>query len=178
MGAELFKTYEITPAANAMLHPDVFTSVSWRTTGGGDRAGYYIAWERGLGARNVPFLHSPEVCLPSVGNDLAWRGGPLKVELGGGLTLPFDVYEFRQHGRLMHVFRVVWDPDEGRAAAAVQIGDGLRPWLSRQWADVAERRIRVRIQVLALAVNGATDRAEAERFFREEIGRLVRPKVR
>ncbi|MDF3058089.1 MAG: hypothetical protein K0R17_2304 [Rariglobus sp.] len=173
-GADQFKTYELTSAAKEMLRPDVFTSVSWRTADGGDRAGYYIAWERGSGARNVPFLHSPEVCLPSVGNDLAWRGGPVEVSPGDGLTLPFEVYEFRQHGRLKHVFRVVWDPDEGRAAAPMESDAGLQTWLSRQWADVAGRRIRVRIQVLALAVNGATDRAEAERVFREEIARLVK----
>lgn len=172
-----FRTYPLSERAREMLKPDDFSSASWRTPDDRDRSGYYIVWESGQQARNMPFLHGPEVCLPMTGIELIGRGDPVSVETGG-IKLPFDSYEFRQHGRPMYVFRIVWNPDEGRAASPPRDLESLPAWMGQRWADVAARRVAVRAQVLTLAISGEKNREDALKAFHEEISRIIAPEVR
>jgi exosortase/archaeosortase family protein len=172
-GAEAFKRHPLDPYVKELLKPDTFASVSWRVPGRGERSAYYIGWDRGLIARNAPFIHSPEICLPMAGGKLIRRGEALTVR-AGGLELPFEVYEFGLRGRLLHVFRVVWNPDEGRSAVPPAEPANRWEWLAQQWSIVAGRRITVRAQVLAFSMTGAADEAEARAIFTEEIATVVR----
>ncbi|CAM3056787.1 exosortase/archaeosortase family protein [Rariglobus hedericola] len=172
--AEAFKRYPIDAYAQEMLKPDSFESASWRARGLGDRSGYYIGWDGGLSARNAPFIHSPEICMPMTGGLLVARGAAVNVQVGQ-LELPFESYEFSRRGRLLHIFRVVWNPDEGRSPIPPVEPKSRWEWFGQQWKIVTGRNITVRAQVMAFSIAGASDQAEAERLFREEIARIVVP---
>ena len=122
----------------------------------------------------MPFLHGPEICLPLSGIELVGRKDPVSIDVDG-VELPFDVYEFRQHERPMYLFRIVWNPDEARAASAPRDTDGWDLWLRERWADVAARRVAIRAQVLTLAVSGEKNHDEAVAAFREEAVKIIRP---
>lgn len=175
--AEAFKSYPLNSYVEEMLRPDVFTSVSWVVPGEGQRSGYYIGWDRGLQARNAPFIHSPEICLPMVGAKLLERGEPMVVRVGR-LELPFEVYEFSQRERLMYIFRVVWNPDEGRSPAPTKEAVSRADWFAQQWKMVTDRRITVRAQVMAFSLNGAKNQTEARAIFEREIAGLLVPTER
>ena len=169
-----FRTYPLAERARDILKPDDFSSAAWRTEDGDDRSGYYILWDTGQQARNMPFLHGPEICLPLSGIELVGRKDPVTIDVDG-VELPFDVYEFRQHERPMYLFRIVWNPDEARAASAPRDTDGWDLWLRERWADVAARRVAIRAQVLTLAVSGEKNHDEAVAAFREEAVKIIRP---
>jgi exosortase len=175
--AKNFRMVPLSDRAREILKPDGFSSAGWRAADDADRSGYYILWETGQQARNLPFLHGPEVCLPMSGIELVGRDEPVVVEVNG-LRLPFDAYEFRQYGRPLYVFRIVWNSADGLKVTPRHDSTGEFKWLEDRWSDVAERRVAVRAQVLTLAIGGARDRDAAVQAFHEEINRIVHPGTR
>ncbi|MET0261922.1 MAG: exosortase/archaeosortase family protein, partial [Rariglobus sp.] len=175
--AKNFRKFPLADSAREMLRPDDFSSAAWRTPEDRERSGYYIVWESGQLARNAPFVHTPEICLPLTGIELIGRDNP-EIANVGGVSIPFEVYRFQQHGQPMYVFRVVWNPDELRAASAPRKTDNRGKWLGERWADVRARRVAVRAQVLTLALSGEKSREDALRAFHEELALIVRTDAR
>jgi exosortase len=167
-----FQTFPLSARAREMLLPDEYSSSAWRLADGRERMGYFIAWNTGQQARNMPFLHGPEVCLPMSGIKLIRRREPVEIELGG-VVMPFEAYEFLEYGRPLYVFRVVWNPDEGRAVGETRGGNGRGRWLGERWEDVAERRIAVRARILTLGLAGEASYEDAVEAFRTEAARVI-----
>lgn len=169
-----FTAVPLEPAAREMLRPDHYEGGSWVEADGITRIAFYVEWQRGQFAGQVPFVHNPTVCFPAAGCRLVSALEPATVAVGGQV-LPFRGYRFTRGGQDVLAYFIIWDADRGEELVGTRGAGGWLEWWRERWRSVAERRSEIRAQLLTVAWVGAADATEALRRRRlaDEIRRWI-----
>jgi len=103
----------VAPATLRMLfYPQGF-SEKWSGSGGELGQVFVFQWPAGRTALQSVQMHSPEVCLASMGMHLEKPLADFNINLGGGEGVLLHSWLFSQQGRPVYVFHSILEPGEG-----------------------------------------------------------------
>lgn len=139
----------------------------WSTGDGRSWETFYLHWKPGRMAGYLSKLHTPQVCLPSMGLEL--RAGPELITLSAGkLALPFQRYQFASEGRRADVFYCRW-PDRGKLGGGLV---GQSAWGDRV-RNVWEGKGNFGQRVLEIVLWDYPDSASATAALRNALPSLI-----
>lgn len=104
------KVDDVPVGVQVILKYDKGSTGKWFTSSGHYWHGFFFRWEPGSSSPLILASHGPEICLPNIGIELSESFGVSQLNVDG-LSLPFEVYEFKDNGRPLYVFRSIW-PDK------------------------------------------------------------------
>lgn len=151
--------------ARELLQPSLYRALLWLGPDERVRALTVVEWHDSYLARIMPFNHNPALCLPYSGAIQEASFGVMEVTWREHV-LPFSLYRFRLHDRVLTVAFTLWDPLE------------LRPLRSpgnfwkQRWGTILAVRRGAGAQLLAYAVEGEADADTLAR----EISQLLKPR--
>ncbi len=82
-------------------------SEKWQGAGGGQEQVFYFRWPQGrMAVQSILAMHTPEVCLSSIGMRLKKQLDPITVQ-NKGVAIPFEARLFEQNGSSIYVFNAM-----------------------------------------------------------------------
>jgi exosortase len=161
----------VDPSAVAMLRCDEAEAASWTGADGTPFSAFFLEWKPGGTAVQLARSHRPDICIPGTGAELVQKVGFCNVDVDG-IQLQFEHMIFTQGGHPLHTFHSVTDNalTPGKEFITQQK-------LSREVRMAAVRAgIRNRGQrSVQVFIRGIEDPDEAEKIFRQQIGKIIVP---
>jgi len=166
---------EISADIRAVLRADTYVEAKWHDDAGISWQLDYFRWlpAHSLNKRvAVQFakMHSPELCLPSVGMTLKSDLGVISVPVGD-MQFAFRQYVFLADGQPIHVFFGIYEDSSGSAILANRQHD-----MARRIAAAFAGSRNYGLRLLEIAVAGPDNAADAEAAVRGELKKLITSK--
>jgi exosortase/archaeosortase family protein len=166
-----------TPAMQALLRCDAHQVGTLTDADGRRREGYTVQWRNNPHAAQALATHTPTVCLPLAGNTPLGARPPVFVE-SNGFRWWFSVAAYAGRFGRFELYHRTEVEGENRIQAPAE-SNGADPWgIAARWQEVSSGRRGISAQAVAIAIFDAAGPAEADRQFRAEFARLLRPPSR
>ena len=118
-GAPGVSRVTVAPATRRMLfYPQGF-SEKWSGSGGEIGQVFVFQWPTGRTALQSVQMHSPEVCLASMGMHLEKKLADFNINYGAGGELLLHSWLFTQQGRPVYVFHSILEQSEGPLGSSI-----------------------------------------------------------
>lgn len=157
-----FTELEISPEARRMLRFEHGEHARWRAGSGATMESFFFDWRPTRAAATLARDHTPEVCLPSAGRQIAANtNATLKVR---GLELPFRQFTVPTKNGASYLFYCLWED-----RAAVQSNETEFTTMSGRLRSVWQGRRNLGQRVLHVGISGVQSAEQA----REELIRTL-----
>jgi exosortase len=153
--------------AQKLLRFDQGAAGYWRTAAGAYCQAIFLEWKPGRTAAHLASMHTPAQCLTSTGRPLQ-ELELLEAQIHG-LSLSFELYQFREAAGPVYVFYTLWrdrgETEDFQPSSSVVV--------NRLKAVLSGRR-NCGQRSLEFAVWGMANQAQAETVLRSELDSLIR----
>ncbi|MDQ3621190.1 MAG: exosortase/archaeosortase family protein [Verrucomicrobiota bacterium] len=161
----------LTPAVRQFLRYDDATYKILRLPSGAVLSLVYMEWEQGSVSPAGSRLHTPQVCMPAIGNRLVESYAPRVMKVNGvDFLLATSLFEMPQ-GRGW-VYNGAWETGAAVPPELLGVPRSLRQTLQ----TVKEGRRLVNAQALLAMVLGPETEAQASEILRQQLERMVVPR--
>jgi exosortase len=137
---------------------------------------FYFRWPAGRSAVQAIDIHDPRTCLGSLGMELVRQLPSIEIR-SGGVSLPFRVFQFSDHGRPLVVFHsIIADRPAGSEDTEMDQSPASGP--GARWQAVVNGQRNPGQRLLEAAVWDTEDAAQATTMLQAFLERAILPATR